>query len=259
MTKKLGIVTKRDKENRRQIFKRFLDRNFIERVGNKEGVYRRVQRDFEPMNLNDVQLKPLEIEWPFDIHDKVYMLPKSVGIVAGETNSGKSAFCLNFAHLNMNHMKVRYITSEMGSQEIRDRVSKMGKPISAWNPVEFIERANQFADLVLPDGITVIDYLEKVENFYEIGKDIKNIFDHLTTGFCLIALQKKTGLDFGRGGDFSAEKARLYLSMFPGKLKIIKAKNWVKSDVNPNGMECSFKLVGGIKFIQTSGWIKPEH
>ena len=66
-----------------------------------------------------------------------------------ETNAGKTAFCLNFAYLNMNQMKVRYLTSEMGCQEIRDRVSKMGEPISAWNPVEFIERANQFADLVL--------------------------------------------------------------------------------------------------------------
>lgn len=255
--RELGIVTKRDKDNRRQIFKRFLDRNFIERVGNKEGFYRRVQRDFEPMNLNDVQIKPLDIEWPFEIHDKVYILPKSAGIVAGETNSGKSAFCLNFAYLNRNRMKVRYITSEMGCQEIRDRVSKMGKPISAWNPVEFIERANQFADLVLPDGITVIDYLEKAENFYEIAKDIKNIFDHLTTGFCLIALQKKAGQDYGRGGDFSAEKARLYLSMSPGKLKIVKAKNWVKPDVNPNGMECNFQLVSGIVFKPTSGWIQP--
>ena len=147
--KELGIVTKRDKENRRQIFKRLLERNIIERTGTKEGFYRRVQRDLERMNLKDVQIKPLDIEWPFDIHDKVYMLPKSVGIVAGETNAGKTAFCLNFAYLNMNQMKVRYLTSEMGCQEIRDRVSKMGEPISAWNPVEFIERANQFADLVL--------------------------------------------------------------------------------------------------------------
>ena len=254
----LDVSTRVHKKNCSEILRRLITAGVIERCGDTDGVFRRVQRDYESMNLNDVELKPLDIEWPFDIHEKVYMLPKSVGIVAGETNAGKTAFCLNFAYLNKNHMKVRYLTSEMGCQEIRDRISKMGEPIEKWNSVEFVERANQFPDLVLPDGITVIDYLEKAENFYEIAKDIKAIFDKLKTGFCLIALQKKTGADFGRGGDFSAEKARLYLSMSPGKIKIKKAKNWVKSDENPNDLECNFQLVSGIKFKQTSGWIKSE-
>ncbi len=252
----LDVSTRVHKKNCSEILRRLITAGVIERCGDTDGVFRRVQRDYESMNLNAVQLNPLEIEWPFDIHEKVYMLPKSVGIVAGETNAGKTAFCLNFAYLNKERMKVRYLTSEMGCQEIRDRISKMGEPIEKWKPIEFIERANQFADLVLPDGITVIDYLEKAENFYEIGKDIKAIFDKLKTGFCLIALQKKTGADFGRGGDFSAEKARLYLTMAPGKIK--KAKNWLKSDENPNELECNFQLVSGIKFKQTSGWIKSE-
>lgn len=256
--KELGIVTKRDRDNRRQIFKRLLDRGTIERVGTKEGFYRRVLRDYESITLDDDPVAPLPIKWPFDIHEKVYMLQKSVAIVAGETDSGKSAFCLNFAFINRDNFKIRYLTSEMGKEEIKNRTRPMGVSISEWKKIEFIERSSNFEDLVQPDSVTILDYLEKAENFYEIGKDIKNIFDRLKTGFCLIALQKKIGQDFGRGGDFSAEKARLYLSMSPGKLKITKAKNWVNSNVNPNRMECQFKLVGGIKFIQTGGWKRPD-
>ncbi|TVM04051.1 MAG: hypothetical protein CV087_02345 [Candidatus Brocadia sp. WS118] len=254
----LGIVTKRDKVNRRQIFKRLLDRGVIEKVGMREGGYRRMLRDYEPIDLAGVSIKPLNIKWPFDIHEKVYMLPKSVAVIAGQTDAGKTAFCLNLAYLNRNQNKVRYLTSEMGAQEIKSRILSLGQPLSEWQKIQFIERSSQFQDLILPDGVTIIDYLEKSENFYEIAKDIKNIFDRLKSGFCLIALQKKEDRDFGRGGDFSAEKARLYLSMSPGKLKITKAKNWAKMDANPNRLECAFKLVNGIKFVQTSGWMRPD-
>ncbi|NUQ57696.1 MAG: bifunctional DNA primase/polymerase [Candidatus Paceibacter sp.] len=256
--KELGIVTKRDRDNRRQVFKRLLDRGIIERAGNKEGFYRRVLRDYEPIVLDDEPVHPLSLKWPFNIHGLVNTLPKSVAVCAGETDAGKSAFCLNFAFLNRDGFKIRYLTSEMGKEEMKNRTKPMDVPVSEWNKIEFIERSCNFEDLIQPDSITIIDYLEKMENFYEVSKDIKRYFDRLKTGFCLVALQKKAGLDFGRGGDFSAEKSRLYLSMSPGKLKITKAKNWVKPDVNPNRMECEFKLVGGIKFIQTSGWRRPD-
>lgn len=254
--KNLDLSTRVHRKNCSEVLRRLIAEGIIERWGNKDGCFRRLEKDYEVMKLTDVSVKPLTIQWPFGIHEKVYILPKSIAVIAGQTNAGKTAFALNFAYLNRNISKLRYLTSEMGCQEIRDRVSKMDVPVENWNQIEFIERSSQFQDLVLPDGITIIDYMEKAENFYEIAKDIKNIFDRLKAGFCLIAIQKKAGQDFGRGGDFSAEKARLYLSMSPGKLKIIKAKNWLKSDVNPNGLECDFNLVNGIKFIQKSGWKK---
>jgi len=46
----------------------------------------------------------------------------------------------------------------------------------------------------------------------------------------------------------SIEKARLYLSISDGNLKIVKGKNWA-TEHNPNGMEWKFKLLQGSKFI----------
>jgi len=62
-------------------------------------------------------------------------------------------------------------------------------------------------------------------------------------------LQKKAGEELGRGGAFSLEKARLYLSMDSGELKVVKAKNWALPGENPNGRVFHFKLVDGCKFL----------
>ncbi|MBI2471362.1 MAG: bifunctional DNA primase/polymerase [Planctomycetes bacterium] len=253
----LVVSSRQDKKNLSECLSSLVKEGVIERVGNKNGCFRRIEKDFGVLNLAETEITPLPIKWPFGIEEKVQILPKSLAIDDGEVNGGKTAFALNFAYLNKDKFKVRYLTSEMGAQEIKSRILKMGEPIENWAGIEFIERSSHFQDLILPDGITIVDYLEKTENFYEIGGDIKNIFDRLKTGFALILIQKKAGQDWGRGGDFSAEKARLYLSTFPGILKITKAKNWTNPEVNPNGLECDFKLVNGIKFIQTSGWKKP--
>ena len=41
--------------------------------------------------------------------------------------------------------------------------------------------------------------------------------------------------------------------MFPGKVKIVKSKNW-KDEENPNQKVMKYKLVQGCKFITTTDW-----
>ena len=75
----------------------------------------------------------------------------------------------------------------------------------------------------------------------------------LQKGICIIALQKNRGTDLGLGGFRSMEKARLYLAMEPGKIKIVKAKNWA-TNTNPNGLQLEFKLIQGCQFQVVSDW-----
>ena len=70
----------------------------------------------------------------------------------------------------------------------------------------------------------------------------------MKNGIAIVALQKKRGVELGRGAEFSLEKPRLYLSMENGEIKIVKAKNWRRKDVNPNGMVSKFKIVNGCDF-----------
>lgn len=259
VVKCLQVSSRDGKKNLSKILTRLVGEGLIERHGDRNGCYRRIERNYETLDIVNAVTMPFGLILPFEIHKKVHVLQKSIIVAAGEVNAGKTAFALNVAKLNMDNLQVRYLSSEMGASEIKTRLLKVDIPLERWKKVEFIERSNTFHDLVLPDGLTVIDFLEKNDNFYEIGQDIKNIFDKLKTGVAFILIQKKAGQIYGRGGDFSAEKARLYLSMEPGKIRIVKGKNWANPDVNPNGLELGFKLVDGYKFIETSGWRKSEN
>ena len=111
------------------------------------------------------------------------------------------------------------------------------------------ERNSNFDGVIIPDAINIVDYLEPPSGeYYGIGDQIKAMHGRLTTGIAFIAIQKKRKVELGRGAEFSEERAMLYLSMDPSKLKIVKAKNW-RTDVNPNGKLYTFKLTDGCKFI----------
>jgi hypothetical protein len=167
------------------------------------------------------------------------MAARDFGTLAAPTGSGKTV---------MARHKVLYFSSEMGAEELRLRLEKFQDPMSSWR-FDARERASNFADAVDPTSINIIDYFELTDNFYQVGGEIKKIFDRLTTGVAIIAIQKKEGQDLGRGGAFTLEKARLYLSMNPGELKVLKGKNWAKPGCNPNNRRFEFKLIDGCKFI----------
>jgi len=147
----------------------------------------------------------------------------------------------------MEKHEVVYFSSEMGELELQDRLKQFEGPLKSWK-VSFKERSSNFADVIRPDAINIIDYLEVHDEFYKVGLYIKEISDKLVNGIAIIAIQKNKGNEYGLGGGRGLEKARLYLSMEPGKIKIVKAKNWANSAKNPNGMECEFKLSSGWKF-----------
>jgi hypothetical protein len=88
------------------------------------------------------------------------------------------------------------------------------------------------------------------DNFYQIGSELRQIHDRLKDGIAVIAMQKKKGAELGRGAEFSLEKPRLYLTMEPGVLKIVKGKNWAKPGFNPNNLEMKFKLINGCDFLE---------
>ena len=94
------------------------------------------------------------------------------------------------------------------------------------------------------------------EDFYRICGRIKAVFDRLRHGIAIIAIQKNTNTDIGRGGSATLEKPRLYLSMKPHRLTIVKGKNWASHD-NPNGLSSTFKLLKVARFA-FDGWGRQE-
>ncbi|HHT9137237.1 MAG TPA: DnaB-like helicase C-terminal domain-containing protein [Candidatus Wunengus sp. YC60] len=256
--KDLDLSTRVHKKNCSEVLRRLVEEGIIERNGNKNGCFRRIENHVEIIDFQNTPADAtLNIKLPFQIEDYVKIMPKNIIVVAGEPNAGKTAFLLNVVRMNMQDHEIYYFSSEMGALEMRDRLSKFELPLNEWR-FKAIERASNFADVIRADAINIIDFLEIHDDFYKVGGLIKDIFDRLKSGVAFIAIQKNRGTDYGLGGMRSLEKPRLYLAMEPGKIKIVKGKNWANPEVNPNGLELDFKLVKGCRFISTSGWKKSD-
>lgn len=242
-------------KNVTKILLRMKDEGLVEKYGNKRGYYRVINKEAEVLNWFDADTDlPFDVKLPFDLHREVDIYPKNLIIVAGATNAGKTALLLNAARLNLPHAKVSYFSSEMTQEELKIRLTKFQDQdlcsLDDWRNVVFRQRMTDFADVIDPDGINIIDYIEVTKDFYQVAEPINAIYEKLNKGIAIIAIQKKDKSDYGIGGHFNAFRSRLYLAMDSGTLKIVKAKNWSKTaSSNPNGKIYNFKLVQGAKFI----------
>jgi len=257
----LQMTTRREKKAVNQALLRMCDEGLIERTGTKAGTYQLADNDCEVIDWKNVEMTDLDIRYPFQVEKFFITMPKNIILIAGSPDSGKTAFLLNMVYLNMKKHKVNYFSSEMGSLELRNRLDKFEVPLSEWK-FNAKERATNFHRVIKPDEINIIDFLEISDNFFQVGKFIADIHNTLKNGIAIIALQKKRGERLGRGGDFSQEKARLYMTVdqeYPGAtLRIVKCKNWADPMVQPSGHAQKFKTVMGCKLIPQGDWYKEE-
>jgi len=257
--KELEIRDSNDKDNRRQIFKRLRDAGVIEAHPRNNRLFRYVKVATRLIDFKAAGSRtPLAIKYPFGIERYFRTYPGNLVVIAGSADAGKTAFLLNLIRNNMADFSIYYQTSEMGAEELASRLEKFEDiALQDWNFIAE-ERSRDFADVIRPDCINIVDYLELAGDFYMIAEYLKAIHEKLSSGIAIVALQKKRGAELGRGGDFGLEKPRLYLSMDSGRLTIQKAKNWANPTVNPNGLTCEFKIVNGCQFIVTQDWHKKE-
>jgi len=249
----LEITTKAEKDVRRQTIASMKKLGQIEPIKELVGVYRIV--DGMVTNINWQSADPskiLALKFPFGLEKYFIVCPKNIGIIAGEKDAGKTAFLLNLARLNQDNFNIVYFSSEMGELELRRRLEQFEKAglisLKDWK-CEFVERNENFADVIRPDWINLVDFLEVYDDYFKMGGYINQIYRKIDTGAAFIAIQKNKGSEWGLGKERGLEKARFYLTMGDGKLKIKSAKNWTQENVNPVGKELGYKLVKGCKFV----------
>jgi len=260
LDRELGIATAEDKQNRRLIMYRLRQQGLIALHPRYNKKSRYVDKALRAIDFKAVGKRtPLAIGWPFDIQKLVDVYPGSVVVIAGASNAGKTAFMLNVIRLNMYDFPTYYFSSEMGADELAIRLEKFpGIEINDWN-FTAAERTYDFADAIIPDALNLIDYWEFIDgNFYMIAEGLRAVWEKLGTGIAVVALQKTGDRVLGRGGAFSLEKPRLYLSMDSGRLTVVKGKNWAQPTVNPKDLAVNFKLVDGCQFVTTRDWYKAE-
>jgi len=242
--------------NKRMILSRLVAEHIIKRHLTKNGVYKRVKSDIKRLDWRNADPgNTLDLLWPFKLEEYVEIYPKNIIVVAGEKSAGKTAYCLNFIKLNQHRVEIsqllpiEYVTSELGAEELHKRLSN-------FNHTEWVFNAQEcnrdFADIVVPDKINIIDYMPLSDSFYLVGAYIDEIWERLTTGIAIVVLQKDSKAELGRGGMFSIEKSRLYITLSNKpdghKLEIMEGKNWA-SETNPRGLKWNYHLVSGCKFM----------
>lgn len=238
---------------------RLVEQGTLNRWGSKRGWYipRRLElKEMDYVNAND---EAVDIWLPFGLSDYVELYANSVVIVAGTYNAGKTCILLNIIAENQRkEWDIHYFNSEMSAGELKKRLGKFDyTALTDWN-FKAYERAEDFQDVIIPgeNSLNIIDFLEVHDEFYIVGRKIKEIHDRLNGGLAIIALQKNPGRDEGMGGSRSMEVARLALAIDYGRVKISKAKNFRQQDKNPNGLQKDFKILHGSQIIDRHPWYR---
>jgi len=223
---------------------------------NRRAVYKKKESELEEMDYVNAHGESVDIWLPFNLSDMVEIFDGNLIIVAGAKSAGKTALLLNIIKENRFRWDVRYFNSEMGENELHRRLNNFyDVNIDDWN-FKAYRRASNFGDVVFkgPNYLNIIDFLEVHDEFYAIGRELKNIHDNLGGAIGIVALQKNPGQEVGLGSWRSAEVARLYLSLDKGVAKITDAKNFRNPEDNPNGKVTMFKIRHGSQISNPRGW-----
>jgi hypothetical protein len=252
-------VTQKGRAKVRVILGRLVKEGILERHHAQDGIFRRIENETEELDFIHASDDVLDFRWPCGIQNLVEIMPGNLVAVAGEVEAGKTAFLFNTIKFNMHRFDMHYFTSEMGASEMKKRLKKFDDVVlTDWKFTPH-PRSGDFHDVIVPDAVNVIDFLEIHDEFYKVGGLLKRIHDKLNEGIAIVAIQKPKGRDEGLGGQRSMEVARLYVSLskeYPGgRLKISKGKNW-RTDRNPDGLSTKYKIISGAQMIQVGDWAR---
>jgi len=253
-----------EKQIRFQTLEEMVKEGVLQRIGTRWGWYRRPDKRVQFIDWRNAETKEYPIKLPFKMHYQAQIYPKSIIAVSGEKNTGKTALMLNTVKQNQNQGRhIVYFSSEMLGPEFKVRLQKFEDvELSEWDFTP-IHRTSDFADVIYPDAINIIDFLEIYDKFWMIGKYITDIFNALNNGIAIVCVQKSGGSEHGRGGSFLIEKPRLTLNLSRrfneygeldgATLKCTNAK-FPRSPYDPNGMSLDYKVVSGCKLWPASEW-----
>ncbi len=259
--RQFNIQSRQGKISRWKVLEDRVKKGILEKTGK---VYRYVDNRVEEIDWKSANTgNSIDLVYPFDLHNWIKIFPHSIIVIAGASGAGKTAFMYDFILRNMCHpLGMTLFTNDMGPEEMGERFTKfekrLGIQIPSPPPFKVFERYENFADVIRPDGINVIDYLDMNSEVYLIGAEIDKIHQKLRNGIALVGIQKKANPSnptdknprqaLGLGGMFSLKRAKLYLSMDHNILTIEKARSRAYPNVDPKGKTFRFKLIEGCEF-----------
>ena len=263
----LDLVEQEEKAIRFDVLNRLVDVGSIERIGRRANFFRYVNKDLKRVDYRNAVAQPFDIRLPFDLSLFSRVFAKSIILISGDPNTGKTTVGLNIVKMNMNRgREIDYFSSEMDDVEFKYRLMGFDDvPLDGWNFNPY-HRAENFEDVINPNHITIIDFFEIHDKFYQISGKLQAVHDKLMagkgTGIVIIMLQKQEGRD-ELGGNFAKQKPRLSLTLskkfdehgqLDGSIVKVTKLKFPKGEFNLNGMYRDYKIVNGSNIVTTSQW-----
>lgn len=259
----LQVSTRKERKAISTYLSRMVDEGTIERVGEKNGVFRKV-KETEYENWWDADAETIDFRLPFDMEKYANVYPGDIIVLAGSKSTGKTALALEIIRLNMDRFEAYYHSSELVPQTFKLRISKSERtPIEKWKKVKMSSglSLSDAHDRVIKDGLNVFDYLESDEGEdYKIVGTMAKIHRALKSGIAVICLQKRSTAKFAAGGEGTKNKANIYLTLddeYPRHICRIAECKTFKNNENPKGYMIDYKIYNGINLLSDGYW-QPE-
>jgi len=193
------------------------------------------------------------LKLPLGLNQYCYIPIPSLVIIAGKYNAGKTALCINIVNDNLELWENRldFYVSE-GAEMMRAKFQNLNAYIPKPPPFKMFRRTENFADVLNPNNLSVIDYLRvDMDKPYAVGSKLFEIFNKLDKGIAVVAMQKPPGdRKLAFGGASTAFEPTLYIGMDKDVLGFEKIKVPKIMDIDPYMAKIQFKISKGVNFYE---------
>ena len=255
--------TMEEKKKLRVVIGRMVEEGLLVRTGRRASEYRIIDKNVKKADWKNALVESIEFQLPLGLHHGIRIAPSSIICFAGESNAGKTAFAMEICRNNC-HKTVKYFSSEIRQEAFKERAAAHS-PLEEWN-VDLFEdwHPDELQDLIDPEGISVVDYLEPPGGDYtQMAVKMSELQNKLSGGVCVVCIQKKSE-GIGAGGEYMKNKPTLFCTLdivqHPVcKLFIIKCKTPRRGYRNPGGMSIQYEIgkngvdvkgFGDLKFVK---------
>ena len=236
----------------RKMMRRAMEKGIVAIVDGRDGWWRPTDTQAEEIcwwdgngTIGD------NINLPLNINKYCYIPLPSLIIIAAPYNVGKTALCINIVNLNLDLWadKLDFYVSE-GAEMMRAKFDIINEDMPKPPPFKTYRRTQNFADVIKPDNLSVIDYLRvDMDKSYTVGQRLFEIFSKLDKGIAVVAMQKPPGdRKLAFGGASTAFEPSLYVWMDKNTLGFEKIKVPKITATDPEQVKIKYSIYKGAKF-----------
>ena len=250
----------------RKLMLDFVGQGLVKPTGKRDGTYKVIMQ-VKPVTVFGRQRRPpITLLFPKDFNtqdrlsfgEDITLRENDCILIAGQSNFGKTALCLNFCAENLDSHPVL-----MGNEYTTINGEPHSRFLNRLDHMDWVEWANgngedrftllpvrdDYETYVQKDKINIIDWINVDGEFYLISKILEGVKRNAGKGLVIVAIQKGEGATAGRGGQFTKDFADLEILLDAySENEILLTLGKVKeSKRRMQGRTYVFSLMEGVK------------